>query len=110
MCTANTEERGPILVELAPRPGVVQVSLARLSAEELAALSAKALDSAMTTVQHMSERVSATIDGLAGNPDEVEVEFGLKLDVEGQALIAKAGAEAAINVTLTWKREEAGGE
>ena len=52
----------------------------------------------------MAERTSYLIDDLAGNPDEVELEFGVKLDVEGNALIAKAGIEAAIAVTLTWKR------
>ena len=104
MSTASVDERSPILVELRPRPGVQQAARQVLSKEKLAELSAKALDSAMSTVQSMAARVSATIDDLAGNPDEVEVEFGLTLDVEGQALIAKAGAEAAISVTLTWKR------
>jgi hypothetical protein len=105
MCAVNTEERVPILVELTPRPGLFQVSLApRLSPEELAELSDRALDSAMRTVQHMSERVSAMIDDLAGNPDDVKVQFGLTLNVEGQALVAKGGAQAAINVTLVWRR------
>ena len=107
MSKVNTEERSPILVELRPRPGVQRVAL---KPQDLAELSAKALASAMSTVQSMAEWVSTTIDDLAGNPDEVKVEFGLTLDVEGQALIAKAGAEAAISVTLTWKRERADGE
>lgn len=108
MSTFNAEERPTILVELAPRPGLEQVS--RKGLVNLADLSTKALDSAMSTVRGMAKRVSEMVDDLAGNPDEVEVEFGIKLDFEGQALIAKAGTEAAIGVTLTWKREGASGE
>jgi glycosyltransferase A (GT-A) superfamily protein (DUF2064 family) len=111
MSVVDAEERFPILVQLTPRPGLLQVSLApRLSPEELAELSDRAIDSAMRTVQRMSERVSDMIDDLAGDPDEVKVQFGLALNVEGQALVAKGGAEAAVNVTLIWKRQEAIGE
>lgn len=102
MSTELTPEPTVILVELAPRPGVQRVSLPK--PEELARLSAQALDNAMTTIHAMAERTSTMIDHLAGHPDEVELEFGVKMDVEGNALVAKAGAEAAISVSLTWKR------
>ena len=107
MSTRSANECAPILIELTPRSGVQQVSLARISPEELAQRSAQALDSAMDAVRRMADRMSVMIDGLAGNPDEVKLEFGLKLDVEGQALVAKAGAEGAIAVSLTWKRSGA---
>ena len=38
-------------------------------------------------------------------PDEIEVEFGLKLDVQARAIVASAGMEANFKVTLTWKRK-----
>lgn len=104
MSAVSIDERPPILAELRPGPGVQHVTRGVLAKEKLAELSARALDNAMCTVQSMAARVSETIDDLAGNPDEVEAEFGITLDFEGQALIAKAGAEAAISVTLTWKR------
>lgn len=107
MPTVDTDERALILIELSPRSGLRQVTR---STEDLAELSAKALDSAKSTVKNMAEWISTTIDDLAGNPDEVSIEFGIKLDLEGQALIAKARAEAAINIKLTWKREDAGGK
>jgi hypothetical protein len=95
----------PILIELAPRPGVQRVALPK--PEELARLSAQALENAWTTVHAMAERASAMIEGLSGDPDEVQLEFGVKMDVEGNAMVAKAGAEGAISVSLTWKREGA---
>jgi hypothetical protein len=104
MSTANIDERPVVLVELKPKPGVQQVARTPV---ELAELSAKALANAMSTVQGMAVWVSTTMDDLAGNPDAVEVEFGITLNVEGQALVAKAGTEAAISVTLKWQRQRA---
>jgi hypothetical protein len=36
----------------------------------------------------------------------VEVSFGLKLTAEGNAMVAKVGVEATINVTMTWERKK----
>jgi hypothetical protein len=102
MSAAPATEPTPILVELAQPPGVYQVALP--SPEELAKRSAQAIESAMATIQAMALRASEMIDNLAGNPDELELEFGLKLYAEGNALIAKGGAEAALAVKLTWRR------
>lgn len=102
MSTEPTSEPTVILVELAPRPGVQQVALP--TPAELAQRSAEALDKAWDTIRAMADRTSVLIDDLAGNPDKVQLEFGIKLDVEGNAMVAKAGAEAAISVSLTWER------
>jgi hypothetical protein len=40
--------------------------------------------------------------------DEVTVEFGLALGLEGGAIIAKGSAEVHFTVTLTWKHPEPG--
>ena len=103
MPTFIIDEDAPILVELMPPTGLEQVSLSSLSPEEIAKRSAKALDSAMSTIHHMARRVSTMIGALCARPTQVEVAFGLKLDAESGAVIAKAGMEASINVKLTWK-------
>lgn len=76
--------------------------------EELLAKSQQALDSAMRTIQAMAHRVTETVKEIkvAERPDEVEVAFGLKLDAEAGAYLAKAGTEASVAVTLTWKHED----
>ena len=89
-----------ILVDFPPRPGVVKVST---SPEDMAERSARAVDRAMQTIREMAERVTATVRGIAEKPQQVEVAFGLKLDAEVGALIAKTGVEASINVKITWK-------
>ncbi len=99
-------EELPILVEFTPRPGVRQVSLS-LAPEELAGKSALALDRAMSTIRQMAKRVTDAVDKVADKPDKVELEFGLKLDAEAGAYIAKASTEAGFKVVLTWERPKA---
>ncbi|MGH2593215.1 MAG: CU044_2847 family protein [Anaerolineae bacterium] len=38
-------------------------------------------------------------------PDEVGVEFGIKLNAEAGAFVALAGAEANYKVTLKWTKK-----
>jgi hypothetical protein len=105
MTTFTINADAPVLVEFAPQPGVRGVSL---KPEDIIGKSAQALDSAMNTIHHMARRVTTTIKDLAERPTEVEVMFGLKLDVEAGAIIAKTGGEASLNVKLKWelKKEE----
>jgi Trypsin-co-occurring domain 1 len=92
-------EQPIMLVDFAARAGLKEVSL---SPQDLAKRSSAALDSAMASIRQMSERVTLATKGLAQRPDEVEVEFGLKLDAAGGALLARAGVEAHLTVTLKW--------
>lgn len=104
MTTGANVGGSEILVDLQPAPGLKSVAL---TPQDLAQRSAEALNSAMHTIQHMANRVMDTIDTLANHPSNVEVEFGLKLDTAGHAIIASAGAECTINIKLTWERKEA---
>ena len=100
MATVDVET-SPVLIEVWQGPGTMQVAL---NPAELAAKSAEALDHAMGTIRQMAQRVASTITTLPERPAHAEVEFGLKIDAQGQALVAKAGAEANIKVKLTWDR------
>jgi len=102
MATFIVDENAPILVEFTPRPGLREVSL---KPEDLTAKSSQALEAAMNTIHNMARRVTATVEALATRPSQVEVAFGLKLDTEAGALIAKVGAEASLNVKLTWEHK-----
>lgn len=68
----------------------------------------EAMNKAMNTIQNVAKRVNSTINSINENdkPDNVEVEFGLKFDGELDVVIAKAGVEASISVTLNWGRKE----
>lgn len=95
-------ERWPILFEL-PTSGGMMVDRGH-PAEELVQRSAQAVRSAMGTVEQMVQEINATVDRLVKKPDELELSFGLKFDLEGNAMVAKVGAEAAIGIKITWTR------
>jgi hypothetical protein len=102
------DEEFIILIEWPGAPaGVVKAS----RGERLKAMqeqSQKALNLAMGTIRSMAYRIAQTIDKLEGKvrPDEAEVEFGITLDAEAGALLAKASTGAQIKVKLKWTVEQ----
>jgi hypothetical protein len=103
--TSGVEVPVHLLVDFAPRAGLKNVTS---RPEALAARSAAAVDAAMASIHDMADRVTATVSDLVRKPDEVKVEFGIKLDAEAGALIAKSKIEAHIVVTLRWSDDELG--
>ena len=95
-----------VLVEFPNRPGLVQASLWDLNREELAQKSEEALNKAMNLITKMAYRASELRDRIPVEFTQAEIEFGVKLDYEAGALLAKAGAEGSISVKLTWERKQ----
>ncbi len=92
-----------ILVEFAPAAGVRSVSL---SPQDVVEKSKEAIEKAMKTMRGMAKKTMKTIQDIpfSERPNTITVEFGLKLSADVGAVLAKAGVEAAINVTMTWER------
>jgi hypothetical protein len=63
---------------------------------------ADTLDSALERATPALRRIAASLRDLA--PDEHEVEFGLKLNAEAGAIVAKTSAEGHFTVKMTWRR------
>ena len=103
MSMVSDDQDTPIQVEFAPRTGVPAASL---SPADLTKKSAAALDGAMDTIKTMAQRISALQKEMPHEFTRIEIEFGVKLDIEVGALLAKAGGEASLNVTLTWERPD----
>ena len=66
----------------------------------------KTFEEAMEKVKPAASAIISKIRSLSDSPDEVEVQFGLKLSADSGAFIASAGLEANYSVTLKWKKEE----
>lgn len=107
MTEPASEESTPILIEFSPRPGVEPVAIWNKKPGELKEKSEEALNNAMKTIEGMADRVSALQKKIPFEFTQVEVEFGIKFDWKVGALLAEAGTEASINVTLTWSRPPA---
>ena len=90
-----------ILVEFAPVPGVRSVSLSPKDAMEK---SQQAIEDALKKMRGMAKKTVRVIKEIpiADRPSTIAVSFGLKLTAEGGAVLAKAGMEAGINVTMSW--------
>jgi len=108
MTTVQIEDQDEIiLVDFAPAAGVRSVSRGGRD-EQLAEQSTKAIDRAMSTVQAMAGKAMAAIKKIKVHerPTTFEVQFGIKLDAEAGAMVAKVGSEASITVTMTWEHKE----
>ena len=105
MTTTQIEEGDEvILVELTPTAGVRSVSI---SPTDMIEKSKEAMDHAMKSIRGMAKKTVRTIKEIpiSERPTTISVEFGLKLNAEGNAVVAKAGMEATLNVTMTWEHK-----
>ena len=62
-------------------------------------------EEALNRVKPAAETIIAKLRDLSSAPDQVEVEFGLKLSAEAGAFFASASAEANFVITLSWSRK-----
>jgi hypothetical protein len=60
------------------------------------------VEAAFADVRDGAEAAIRAFRGGALNPDSVEVEFGLKLNAEAGAVIAKTSIEGHFQIRLTW--------
>ena len=65
----------------------------------------RSFDEALERVRPMAERLIEKLHDMAEQPDEVEVQFGIKLSAEVGAFIASAATEANFNVKLVWAKQ-----
>ncbi len=96
------EEGGTILVEVEMPEGAGMVPAAR---GEVVQRAQQTFEAALEKVRPAAQAIIKKLRALHDPPDEIEVEFGLKMSAETGAVIAAAGVEANYKVTLTWKRE-----
>ena len=67
------------------------------------------LEEALTTVLPVTKSIVEKLRSIGNKPDEIEINFGVKLSAAAGAVIAAASAEANFDVTVRWtgKKEEA---
>jgi hypothetical protein len=102
------DEEFIILIEWPGQRGGIQKASRGDTLQAMQEKSQKAINLAMGTIRAMAYRVSKTMDTLEDKvrPDEAEVEFGINLDAEAGAMLAKASAGAQITVKLKWTIEQ----
>jgi hypothetical protein len=69
------------------------------------------LEHALAGLGPAIQGIVAQLRAAADWPDEVEIEFGVKLSADANAIIARTSAEANFTISLKWSREQlSGGE
>src|SRR5262249_32743554 len=61
-------------------------------------------EAALGKVRSAAEGILHQLRSLAQPPDSVGVEFGVKMNAETGAIIAKASGEANFKISLSWKK------
>jgi hypothetical protein len=98
------EDGSTILVEteeIESTGGVVRA--ARPS--EVISQASQTFEQALDKVRPAATAIVKKLRGLSDPPDEMAVEFGIKLSADAGAFIASAGVEANYKVTLKWVRK-----
>ncbi len=72
---------------------------------EIAERAAQTLEATLEPVKPAAEAILKFLTSLSQQPQEMEVEFGLKVTAESGAIIAKGTLEANFVVRLKWARE-----
>lgn len=98
--TTGSPEDNIILFEISPQ-GTLRGN--GFKPAELATKSAQALSQAMGTIYALASRTTEMVNRLPAKPAEFELEFGIKIDAEAGAVVAKAGGEGNLRIKMVWK-------
>ncbi len=107
---ALPQEELTIFIEWPDQEGLVRASLGD-GLERLKEESEKAMNLTMGVIRVMADKVAKAIDTIEDEvrPNEMEVEFSLKLDLEGGTvvpMIAKTTAGGQFNIKFRWMLEK----
>jgi Trypsin-co-occurring domain 1 len=71
---------------------------------EVIATATSSFEAALERLQPMAQTLVDKLGNLAERPDEMGIEFGMKLNVDAGLVIARTSGEANFKVTLQWRR------
>jgi hypothetical protein len=73
---------------------------------EVIGMAATSFDAALERLRPMAQSLIAKLRDLAERPNEIAVEFGLKMTMDDGLVVAHTSGEANFKVTLRWNRAE----
>ncbi len=88
-------------------PGVPTPAGMPQPAQEIQARSQAAIDAAMQTIRTMALKTETMLQSIpdGAQPRAMRVKFGIQLDFQVGAIMAKSGAGATLEVEMEWARE-----
>lgn len=91
---------GSVIVDVDEEPGVTRVSRQGRIRDARATF-----ETALAEVRDAATAALTQFRAMARQPDEVEIAFGVRLDTEVGAVIAKTSMQGNFEVKLKWQRE-----
>ena len=95
---------GSVIVEV-DEPAPEGAKRAARRPGEVAEKAKATFEDAFDKIKPAADLIVAKLRNLHDAPDEIGVEFGVKLSAEAGAFVASAGAEANYKVTLKWTKK-----
>lgn len=96
------EDGSTILVEAEETEVEGEMMRASSTSREIVNISNKTFEESLGIVKPVANTVLNKLKDLSKQPEEVQVSFGISMDLKAGMFIA-AGTGANFNVTLTWK-------
>ncbi len=96
----SLENGGTVTVELDEKPGVTPAG----GKGSVLRDAKQSLERALADVRDAAAAALGQFQKMASQPDEVEITFGVKLDAQAGAVIAKTGIQGHFEVKLKWDR------
>lgn len=76
------------------------------SASVLAGIAKETFESARKVIGGIAQEMSKSVMSGAYAPSETKIGFSMSLTTEGNLWLIKSGSNVALNVELTWKKDE----
>jgi hypothetical protein len=94
------EDDGSVLVEVEEPPGVTRVA----RPGDLPKTAKETFEKALLQVRDVANVAFGQLRSMSRQPDEIEIKFGVKLDAQAGAVIARTGVQGHLEVKLKWQR------
>lgn len=95
------EGGGSVTIEVDERLGTVHAGKAASVVQEVA----ESFERTLAEVRNAASAVLGQFRSMAERPDEVELKFGVKVDAQVGAVIAKSGLQGQFEIKLKWVRD-----
>jgi hypothetical protein len=74
---------------------------------ELSGRSREAVEKTLNTIGWIASRAKTLVSEAHGNPNEVELEFGIKITTKAGVIVMQGEGEFHIKAKITWKHDHA---
>ena len=96
------EAGGNVFIEVEAPPAEGMLPASPLS--DVPQKAQETFEAALDRVRTVAGVVLQKLKSIPEEPDEVEVEFGIKMDAAAGVILSSAGVEANFKIALTWKK------